>query len=168
MSRLSLHGGVALLLSLSCGTPEANPRMGDVDGSDLPSSAAAVFTGCDGAPAFGLGSTADSHDGRVQAALLAASALPPARFLNDWTVNLELPQGGSLDDATVRSVSAYMPQHGHYGKPDPLVTPRADRPDAFDIAALNLFMRGSWQVRLTVASPSAGEDLLTFEVCVEE
>ena len=172
MSTLSRHGGLALLLALSCGPPEATPRTGDVDGSDprdeLSSSDAAVFTGCDGVPAFGLGSRADSRNGRVQAALLAASALPPVRFLNDWTVSLELPEGGSLDDATVRSVSAYMPHHGHYGKPAPIVTQRADRPDAFEIDALNLFMRGGWQVQLTVSSPSAGEDQLVFEVCVEE
>jgi hypothetical protein len=134
----------------------------------MKASDAAVFTGCDGVPAFALGRAAESRNGRIGAALLQASQLPPARFLNDWKVSFDDAHGGSLDDAAVRDARAYMPLHGHYGKPDPSVTQHADQPAVFDIDALNLFMRGQWQVQLTVASPSAGEDVLVFEVCVEE
>lgn len=130
---------------------------------------AAEFEGCpDTVPEFFLGMSTTSGDGSLKAALLAAAPAPPAKFFNDWTVEFRSADDAPLEDVTIRSARAFMPVHGHYGTPDPRQTQHEDEPAEFDLDALNLFMRGPWQVKLAVSSPSSGQADLVFEVCVEE
>jgi hypothetical protein len=129
----------------------------------------AEFVGCpDTIPAFSFGMSTTSGDGRIAATLLKSSPVPPARFFNDWTVEFESADDAPLEDVTLRSVRAFMPVHGHYGTPDPRLTQHEDEPAVFDLDALNLFMRGPWQIKLAVSSPSSGQADLIFDVCVEE
>ncbi|HTU58990.1 MAG TPA: hypothetical protein VMF89_11165 [Polyangiales bacterium] len=129
----------------------------------------AEFEGCpDTTPSFSLGMSTSSPNGNVEAVLLAASRVPPARFLNDWTVSFVDAESKPLSDVMLRSVRAFMPVHGHYGLPDPKLAPHEAEAAVFDIDALNLFMRGPWQIKLEVSSPESGNAELIFEVCVEE
>ena len=131
--------------------------------------AEAEFEGCpDTIPHFSLGMSTPSGDGSVKAVLLAASHVPPARYLNDWTVELTDAGEKPISDAMLQRARAFMPVHGHYGLPDPRLKRHEDEPAVFDIDALNLFMRGPWQIKLDVSSPEGGDVELVFEVCVEE
>lgn len=137
--------------------------------SDAPSPESAEFEGCpDDIPTFELGMSVTSQDGSVRAKLLKAKPAPPARFFNDWTVAFSGADDAPLEGASLKSARAFMPVHGHYGKPDPTLTPHDDDPSVVDLAALNLFMRGPWEITLSVSSLSAGDADLVFHVCVEE
>lgn len=129
----------------------------------------AEFVGCpETIPPFELGMSVSSSDGRIQAALVRAVPSPPAKFFNDWTVKFTGADAADLDDLTLQSARAFMPVHGHYGKPDPKLTVHDDEPAVVDLDDVNLFMRGPWEVTLSVTSLSAGDADLVFHVCVEE
>lgn len=139
------------------------------DAGDAPNEEGAEFEGCpDSIPEFSHGMSAATEDGDIQAVLREASPSPPARFFNHWTVELTRADGSALEEGSVGGVRAFMPVHGHYGTPDPRVRRRDDEPAVFDIEKLNLFMRGPWEVTLTVSSASGGDAAIVFEVCVEE
>jgi hypothetical protein len=59
-----------------------------------------------------------------------------------------------------------MPLHGHDGRPASTVE-AADAPGEF-LGTIHFMMRGSWEVQLDIASPSAGDDHVVFRVCVEQ
>ena len=162
----------ALLLWLTaCGGDRMEGAVAheQADDAGVDQADAADFEGCpDSIPPFALGMSARSRDGSIKAVLRAASSLPPARFLNDWTVEFTDAQGNPLPNVSLRQARAFMPVHGHYGTPDPRLTQHEDEPALFDLDALNLFMRGPWQVQLSLSAPSTGETALVFEVCVEE
>lgn len=139
------------------------------DAHDELHDAEAEFEGCpDSIPEFELGLTASSQDGAIKAVVREASPVPPARFFNDWTVALERDDDTPVEDASLQSVRAFMPVHGHYGTPDPRVRRRDDEPAVFELEKINLFMRGPWEVKLIVRLPNAGDAEIVFDVCVEE
>jgi len=166
--RLQALAWSALVMSLygtAC-SKSADHEQSDQD-AEPPESA--EFVGCpDSTPQFELGMTVTSADGAIHAKLLEAKPAPPARFFNDWTVAFSAADQAPLDDVNLQSARAFMPVHGHYGKPDPRVTARDAESAVVDIDALNLFMRGPWEIMLTVSSASAGDAELVFHVCVEE
>ena len=126
------------------------------------------FKGCPAEiPEFSLGMTALSADGQIEASLVAASPAPPLRYFNDWTVRIAAAGGEPVEGLTLRSAHAFMPVHGHYGKPDPKVAPRDAEPGVFDLNDVNLMMRGPWEVRLALSSKTREAELI-FHVCVEE
>ena len=114
-------------------------------------------------PAFAPGLRAPGERGRMAATLLDASRLPPRKYENAWTVQLEGADGSELRGLQVSRVETFMPVHGHYGRP-----PAEFETDAGELrATIHFTMRGPWQV-LIGARAEAGEDEITFEVCVEE
>lgn len=127
------------------------------------------FVGCpDDIPAFELGAQTAGSRGRINVVLREASAVPPVRYFNDWTLEVTDADGAPLEDVEVVRARAYMRVHNHYGTPDPKVVQHEDEPALFDFERLNLFMRGPWEVQLTLRSESAGEDDVVVNVCVDE
>lgn len=156
-----------LLCVAACGEDApAEPAQHEHEGGTQDGEEAA-FAGCpDSIPKFSLGMQATAGD--IQAKLVAASPAPPERYFNDWTVAFESADGEPRTDVTLCGARTFMPVHGHYGTPDPRVTQHADDRAVFELDALNLFMRGPWEVRLKVSAADGGEHDIVFEVCVEQ
>ena len=115
-------------------------------------------------PYFSTGGVSAGESGVLRASLVNATPSSPARFLNVWTLEFQTADGVAADDAEVTQIETFMPVHGHPGQPAATAEPRSE-PGRYR-AELHFTMRGPWQVRLDVASPSAGSDHFVFEVCV--
>jgi hypothetical protein len=140
---------------------------GDGDGMAAAGSEAFPFVPCPDDVSFSIGMEAVGDSEAVMARLLDASPAPPEKFKNDWAVEFLDMDGNALDDVEVEMARPWMPAHLHDGTFPPVVTPMDD-PGAFQIDDLNLWMRGLWEVQLTVSSASAGDDYIVFDVCIEE
>ena len=128
------------------------------DGEHNEHDEAAEFEGCpEDIPEFSFGMTTATEDGTLKAALVDASPAPPARFFNDWTIEFKDADDAPAEDVRLRRARAFMPVHGHYGTPDPRLGQHGDAPAVFDLDRLNLFMRGPWQIILSVSSPNTSK-----------
>jgi hypothetical protein len=58
-----------------------------------------------------------------------------------------------------------MPAHRHTGIKPTRVEALDD--GRFDVADINMWMSGPWEVQLTVDSESEGSDFIVFDVCIE-
>ena len=116
------------------------------------------FKGCPPeTPVFGPG--IEAKGARTHVRLVSAEPPEPERYENDWVVELSEP--------TLQLVRAqtFMPVHGHDGRVVPELTPLG-QPGQVAVDRLNFTMRGPWEVRLWLQSPSMEEDYVVFEVCV--
>jgi photosystem II stability/assembly factor-like uncharacterized protein len=157
--RRALLSLAALLSLLGCGesSEEASPPRAD----------AATYQGCPSdTPPFALGMEAQGVRGKVRARLRAALPAPPQRYRNDWTLEFVDAQGALLSDVTVSKARPFMPVHGHDGNIQPTIRPLDS--SSIEVAQLNLWMRGPWEVQLEVQSASAGDDQMVFHVCIAE
>jgi hypothetical protein len=115
-------------------------------------------------PYFSRGVVAAGESGVLRALLVDTKPSSPAQFLNVWTLEFQTTDGAAAGDAEVTQLETFMPVHGHPGQPAATAEPMGE-PGRYR-AELHFTMRGPWQVRLDVASPSAGSDHFVFEVCV--
>jgi hypothetical protein len=115
-------------------------------------------------PYFTSGVVAAGESGVLRALLVNATPSSPAKFLNVWTLEVQAADGAAAGDAEVTQLETFMPAHGHPGQPAATAEPMND-PGRFR-AELHFTMRGPWEVRLGVASPSVGSDHFVFQVCV--
>ena len=120
----------------------------------------------DDTPEFAIDMKAEGRDHHVVGRLIDADPAPPLIYNNDWEVGFEDAAGMPIEDAMLTMARPYMPVHGHDGFYTPIVTP-LNEPGQFSVERLNLWMRGPWEVQLTVASESAGDDYIVFKVCIE-
>jgi len=158
---------VALSVLAACGDDDGDGDDSDdgmghphVDGS-LPEAPCPEET-----PEFRIGLQATGEEGSIVAELIDADRVPPRKDENDWTIEFQDPDGNALEDAELTMARPFMPVHGHDGMYPPEVDP-LDNPGQFQVDNLNLWMTGPWQVQLTVASESAGDDYVVFHVCVD-
>jgi hypothetical protein len=101
--------------------------------------------------------------GLVQARLRAASAVPPVRYENTWTVALSGADGDELQDVEIVDACAFMPLHGHGAAPKRV---RAlDEKGQFELEALNLRMAGPWEIQLAVRAAGLTSDAESFTSC---
>lgn len=149
------------LLTLGCSS-DAKPAATTPDEpEEMPTGA------CVGAPEFSLDMEAIGRDKAIKAVLVSAKPAPPVRKTNDWLVEFRDMDDQPLSDVTIGMVQPFMPEHGHDGTFAPTVTPGAE-PGQFDVADINLWMPGTWEVRFTVESESVGPDYVVFETCIPE
>lgn len=138
------------------------------DAGDGTGDVEAAFEGCpDSTPSFALGMQAVGEQGNLNATLLAASNIPPLRYLNDWDLKLTAADGSPLSEAQIVMARPFMPVHGHDGNVQPKVS-ALGTPGEFRITGFNLIMRGPWEIQLAASSPDTGDDYLVFHICVEE
>jgi hypothetical protein len=127
----------------------------------------ADFKGCPaGIPTVAPGLQA----GGKQFAMKVIAAMPaePERYANSWTVELTARDGSSPAlDARIDHGQTFMPIHGHDGRVVPSSTSLAE-PAQFEVDRLNFTMRGPWEVRFWLKSPSVSEDYVVFNVCVAQ
>jgi hypothetical protein len=99
----------------------------------------------------------------ITAEILTATPAPVQQGLNDWQVELLAPGGQPLAGATI-DVKPTMPDHGH-GSPT-VATVTDEGQGRYDLANINLSMRGVWLVTLAITSPQ-GSDQVSFTFCVD-
>lgn len=102
--------------------------------------------------------------GAAGASIIIESGTPSVvqQGLNDWTVKITDASGTPIDGTV--SVLSSMPDHGHNSPTLPTITPKGN--GEYDIANINLSMRGVWTVTISIASASVNDDA-TFTFCVD-
>jgi hypothetical protein len=103
-------------------------------------------------------------NGRFKVKLLASQPAPPAKPLDVWNLAITDMNGAPQSGLTV-AVSPYMPDHRHAPPVAPVVTALAE-PGRYDVAMINLFMAGVWQVKVSLSAAGAS-DAVTFWFCVD-
>jgi hypothetical protein len=122
------------------------------------------FKGCpEGIPVFEPGLEASGEHFTLK--LIAAVPSEPERYRNDWTVEVRAVDGAPAPDAEITRGQTFMPVHGHDGRVKPKMKALSE-PGQFEVDGLNFTMRGPWEVRLWLRSPSVDEELEVFHVCV--
>jgi hypothetical protein len=155
----------AFVLLVACGDSSGGEGGGPSQSGDA--AIGEVFLRCPSdTPVFVAGLVADGETGVVNARLIDASALPPQKYRNDWTIEFTSEEGTPLDDVdlAVDDVLAKMPGHSHVNSPRAVNA--LPEPGRYELEYLNLFMRGPWEIEIMAASESAGSDRLVFRVCV--
>lgn len=158
------HALLLLSLLVACGD-DAPDSLGTVDAAAGDDST--MYVGCPATtPAFALGMSARVVRGSISAQVVEATAVPPRLFLNDWTVQFSGADGRAADDVTITKATPYMPIHMHSGNV-PVAITKLDQLGTFKVEHLNLWMRGPWEIQLTLNSAS-GEGYVIFDVCIQE
>jgi hypothetical protein len=138
-----------------------------IDDADVDASLAPCEGRTDKASSFELGTEAIGLSRLVSSRLVAADPAPPERYLNDWTLDFFDDEGTPIEDIQITMARSFMPTHGHDGTFAPTVT-KLSEPGRFEVAKLNLWMRGPWLVQLNVSSPQVGDDYIEFSVCIDD
>ena len=126
-----------------------------------------TFVPCpDSIPELAPGVTFDGRDGHIRVEVRQASKMPARKYRNDWRLVLTDADGEPLDDVEITRLEAYMPVHMHFSRPAAEVE-MLDQPGEAN-ATVYFTMRGPWEVQLEASSPSAGDDYVVLDVCVEE
>ncbi len=102
--------------------------------------------------------------GAAGASIVIESGIPSVvqQGLNEWMVKITDATGNPVDGTV--SVLSSMPDHGHSSPTLPTITPKGN--GEYDIANINLSMRGVWTVTISIASPTVNDDA-TFTFCVD-
>jgi len=116
-------------------------------------------------PELHVGLEAVGESGLIRAQIVDAD-FPPKLRLNDWIIEFLDAEGEPLADAEITMARPYMhaPGHDHDGIYPPVVT-KLEEPGRFEIADLNLWMYGPWQIEIWVSSAAAGDDFISFPAC---
>jgi hypothetical protein len=165
----------AVLVAVGCNDDAAQPSMSlepdsdsaaDEDAGDVDASLSPCADRMDTAEYFELGLESVGTSGLITAKLVAADPAPPEKYLNDWTIELLDEEGELVTDAAITTARPFMPKHNHDGTFAPTVTEL--EPGRFEIARLNLWMRGGWLIQVHVSSPEIGSDYIEFSTCIED
>jgi hypothetical protein len=103
----------------------------------------------------------------LKATLVSSDPTPLLKGRANWVVDFATAEGAPVSDLEFVDVFTYMPVHGHMGNFKPKVM-QLTEPGRYEFTGFNFTMRGPWQVRFEVSSPSAGDDFIIVNVCVEE
>lgn len=102
----------------------------------------------------------------VTVTFVAADPAPPIKGDNSWTVALTDGGGQPLADASITTVTPWMPDHDH-GTPVEALVEATANPGEFVLAPVNLFMSGLWEVTLDIDAGAGTTDQVVFAFCVE-
>ncbi|MBX7078205.1 MAG: FixH family protein [Nannocystaceae bacterium] len=112
--------------------------------------------------ALGLSRTGE----HVTVSFVDAMPAPPARGDNTWVLAISDPTTGMPIDDAMLSVEPYMPDHMH-GTSIACNVTDGPQPGQVELAPVNLFMPGLWEVRLHFTLPEAVEETVVFKFCVD-
>jgi hypothetical protein len=111
--------------------------------------------------AFSRLSSIPSHNGVYRASLIPSPSEIDGSDQSLWTVEVRTAQGTPVDRARL-AIESWMPDHERLGATAARVTAYLGD-GRYRVEGLRLDRRGWWNVRLTVAAPSA-TDSLAFNV----
>ncbi len=124
-------------------------------------------TNCVGDPrgeTFVVGITKNGKDNRLTFTLMEATPAPPSRGDNTWLVDIS--QAGAPVVGAAITVKPFMPDHRHGSAIDTLVTPDPAVPGRYQLAPVNLWMPGIWEVTIAATPVSGTKDLAVFSFCI--
>jgi hypothetical protein len=106
-------------------------------------------------------------DGTIEVVLVESTPAPPAKGNNTWHLRVLDSAGTPLDGLTVQ-VTPFMPDHGH-GTPVTTEVTELAEPGEYEVALVNLWMPGLWEVTVEVDDPAQAEvsDSVVFRFCIE-
>lgn len=113
---------------------------------------------------FVVGITKTGKDNRLTFALMEATPAPPARGDNTWLVDIS--QAGVPVVGAAVTVKPFMPDHRHGSAIDAIVTPDPVVPGRYQLAPVNLWMPGIWEVTITATPVGGTKDLAVFSFCI--
>jgi hypothetical protein len=149
---------VSVLSLAACGGGEPGP---DADDGSVN---CAVETTAD---EFVVGLEKMGMAGKLDFRLMSAMPTPPARFDNEWTLQvMQLSNGvagNPVTGATI-SVTPFMPKHGH-GSPKDTVITELSTAGRYKLSPVYLSMPGLWETTIDVTTPS-GSDSAIFRFCI--
>ncbi len=131
------------------------------DGKSAPGGTPDAAVACTGGQTYAAGMEVSGTAG-LRVALESAEPAPPARFDNHWIVRLS-DAAGAVEGATL-TVVPFMPAHQHGTSKPVVVTPMGG--GRYDLAPVNLWMPGLWEVRIAVTS-GALTDRIVFSFCID-
>ena len=102
--------------------------------------------------------------GGTQVALTSATPAPPGRDDNAWQIDVSRA-GAPLTGATVR-VTPFMPDHRHGTSVPVVVAPVAATPGRYELAPINLWMPGLWEITIDVTPAGGTRDSVLFRFCI--
>lgn len=114
--------------------------------------------------AFTAGMAKLGKDNRITFALMTAAPSPPSRGDNTWTVDLS--QGGAPISGAAVTVKPFMPDHRHGTSIPTVVTPDPSVPGRYQLAPVNLWMPGIWEVTITATPAGGTTDIAVFSFCI--
>lgn len=153
---------LALLSTLMLVLTGCDPNEDDDDDGDDEGSAAGCATEMrDDTYTLGM----EKSGAAVTVRFVDAMPAPPDRGDNTWTVEvIDTATGTPLDDVEL-SVEPFMPDHQH-GTSIACHVTAVEAPGQFELAPVNLFMPGLWEVRLHFTLADATTDQVNFNFCV--
>ncbi len=126
------------------------------------SSAPAAFCASDPrVESFSLGLASKGVAG-ASFSIVGATPSVVQQGLNEWTVTVTDAKGAPVDGTV--TLASLMPDHNHGSPTQATITAKGN--GQYDIAGINLSMRGVWTVTITIASASLNDNA-AFTFCVD-
>jgi hypothetical protein len=97
--------------------------------------------------------------------LISATPAPPARGDNKWIVEVDAVGGAAVPGTRVVA-TPFMPDHGH-GTPMKVGVTSLPTPGQYELAPVNLWMPGYWEIAVTATSGS-DHDSAVFNFCIAD
>ncbi len=102
--------------------------------------------------------------GGTLVSLLSATPAPPSRDDNAWQIDVS--RGGMPVTGATIKVTPFMPDHRHGTSVQVVVTPDAGMPGRYQLAPINLWMPGLWEITVDVTPPGGTRDSVVFRFCI--
>ena len=112
---------------------------------------------------FSVGLTKVGTQGVVTFKLMSSTPAPPARGDNSWQIDLVDGNGAPIAGAKV-AVTPFMPDHNHGTSIKAQVTETSG--GHYEVAPVNLWMPGLWQVTVTATPVGGTLDKAMFSFCI--
>lgn len=143
----------ALLLASACGDDGTDPDTTfncELDQRDEPFTANMARTG----------------PGGVTFTIVSADPVSLVRGINTWMVDVKkdgVPLEGA--DATLK-MTPFMPDHQHGAGTRPVFTPVEGTPGRYQVAPINLWMPGIWEITIEATPTGSTRDSVLFKFCL--
>jgi hypothetical protein len=116
-------------------------------------------------PAFESGLEAEGASGNIRGRLVSADPTAARKGQNTWVLDFETLDGTPVTDIKVKRAWTWMAVHRHTGTFEPKAT-ALEEPGRWEFDGVSFTMRGPWEARFELASETAGDDVVVFELCV--
>lgn len=102
--------------------------------------------------------------GQLSFKLVQATPSPPARYLNEWTIQINAVDGGAPTTGATLTVTPWMPDHQHGAG---AYTPKVDEMTggAYDVKQINTWMPGYWEITVDATAGSV-HDTAVYKFCI--
>ncbi|HEY0189690.1 MAG TPA: hypothetical protein VGC42_01115 [Kofleriaceae bacterium] len=100
--------------------------------------------------------------------LMTADPSPPARFLNNWVVQVDAMTNGTPMDGVSMVVTPFMPDHQHgAGAYKVKVAPVDGASGQYSLTDINTWMPGYWEITID-ATAGTMHDTAVYKFCIPE